>query len=350
MNEGRNVDIKILGGLNPAQHDIAVARVEKVQSELSREALAKFPPVKLTPEQTTQVREVEGAAREHITAKMRRLGVSEDKIPYLPPVHYGKKQGRNDDERSGYYDYYNNIPVVLVDSNLGDFFDVLKVIPHELAHSSVRREVRLYFSEKPLESAYAQGMEVVGGQRKKASGIEEGMTYMDEVDFFNTYLKEKYPQKYEKRREWSGSDRLKEEVGKIDQTLYGLLTPDILTPFVAAVGPNLKLLGKSLQGPLINTKLAVKEFLFARKLCEIVGRNAANSENAVDVDTEEAISRGRDILDRDRFLRTGDAHRAIVKALGGKNAKAVFALGAHDEEHIDDAMRILVNASLKPAA
>lgn len=353
MSEGRNVDIKVFGVSDPTQQDRVRNIYQESQMKISEENLAEILPVRLTPEQYAQVREVESAACDHITAKMRRLGVPEDKIPNLPAVQYAKKREPEDDKRKGYYASITNMPVVFVDNKFGDFFDVLTAIPHELTHASVSREVRLYFPEnlsKPLESEYAGGMEVIGGQKKKASGIEEGMTYLDEVDFFNTYLKEKYPLKYQKRREWSVSKRLERYRNKIDQTLYGSLTPDLLTPFVVAAGPTIPLLNKALHLPQIDTELSVKEYIFARKLCEIIGRNAANSENAADIDTEEAISRGRDILDRDRYLRTGGAHRAIVKVLGGSNAKAVFALKAHDEEHIDDAMRILVSASLKPAA
>lgn len=91
----------------------------------------------------------------------------------------------------------------------------------------------------------------------------------------------------------------------------------------------------------MSTTKQLKEYLFARKLCQLVGKNSNTDTNV-----SEMIQLGRSALDRERYIRSADAHRKIVSIVGGKDAKIIFQLVDHaDENNIDDAMRILLKYS-----
>lgn len=340
MREPGNTDIKVFG-LPPEEHNQVRTFHQRFQKILTDER-ETFLPWKLSPEQHAQARETEIAAKEYLLAKMRRLGVPEGKLPNLPEVQFALRPKGKYEEEGGNYFSTTNIATVFKGGLFNDFFDSFSTVAHELSHASVAREVRFYFPGGKLDDlSLAGGMEIIGNRKRKASIIEEAMVILDEADFFHTFLKTRFPADYQKRLRWSTPERLR-RVGyqEIDQSLYGELPAYLIVPFVTAVGPTIPVLGQSLHLPSLQPVSNLKEYLFGRKLCEVLGKDALGDKG--DIDTEEAIRVGRDILDRDRYLRTNDAHRRIVKIVGGRNAKALFELRAHDN-NIDNAMRILVS-------
>lgn len=347
MAETNGTEIKIFG-VDSQQHDLVKSAYQEVQAEISEKAQSNLLRLTLSPERLAKVREVETAADEYILSKMRRLGVPENKLPIIPHVQYARKPKGEFRATGGFHSPISHM-VVVFEREFGDFFDTLSVIAHEKSHASVSSEIRLYFPEdktEDLTSATASGMEVIGNRQNRASAIEEGMVIFDQTDFFNTFIKNKFPDECNKRLKWAMSGELRRrELRNIDQTLYGTLTPDLIAPFVLGTGPTIPFIGISLYTPMLDTaeQVQLKEYLFTRKLCEIVGREASITTERSQIDTEEAIQIGRDILDKDRYLRTNEAHRKIVKVLGGKNAKALFQLRAHDP-NIDNAMKILAAA------
>ncbi len=337
----REIDIKVFG-LPSELHEFVRVDYSLAQALLVEKTKAHLLPAALTPEQHSLVNGVEVATQEYFAVKMHRLGIPENLISPLPNVQYAISQP--DGKSRGDYNSAHDMPVVYVDGFIANgsrnFFDVLSTIVHELGHASVNQELRFYFSEDPegFEGIIpAIGLEAIGNRKLKATGIEEGMVLFDEVDFFNTYLKKMFPKEYAKRYKWSKGSFVVDHVARL---LNLPIEYTSLTPFLRESGHAFPIIGDFFQKTLINSLTMFKEYMFTKKLCEIVGRNSVGQGEKIDA--EEAIQYGHDILDRDRYIRSHQAHRAIVHALGGKNAKAIFQLKAHDKEHIDEAMKILM--------
>lgn len=358
MSELGNIDIKVFG-LPDERHEFVRNTYRSTALELREKQLAELRQARLTEEQSVQAKQVEQATRQYFLAKMRRLGLPEESLLNLPEVHYTVRQGKQEKEMAGQYRSITNIVEVFAKDNMmtTDFFDKLSNIAHELSHALVSREVEYYFPEvtsSKLVSAYAGGLEFIDDHMTRGSGIEEGMVIFDQADFFHAHLKDMFPKDYQRRKSITnpddsgrmrliGSERLRKEYRReIDQSLYGSFNPDHVHPFVIFSAPNLPMFRKW-QSPMISSPLVLKEYLFARKLCELVGRNASDPTDPMAIDVGEAVRIGREILDKDRYLRTGEAHRRIIETLGQEDANKIFQLGAYDD-NIDDGMRILVTA------
>ncbi len=346
MHERSGSTLKVFGA--PEKRDRITAVWKSGVADERRSQLAEIRPIRLSVEQRRQADQVEAATREYLLGKMRRLGLAEDSLLALPKVHYERRKKGKKGE-GGTFSPSTNIAIAF---RHNDFFDTLKVVPHELSHASVSSEVHFYFPEEEpqeLTIVRASGMEFIENRRRQGVGIEEGMTLLDEVDFYTTYMPDNFPTQYQRRREFAASDAIKKQYEQIDQSLYGPLDPEIVAPVISLYRPLPRLLKRFdvPQSATIATVTMLKEYLFIRKLCEIVGRNVSEGKDFPTVDAEEAIRIGRDILDRDRYKRTGSARKDIVVALGEENAKKIFQLRDHDEDGIDDAMRVLIQVQNK---
>ncbi len=307
----------------------------------------------LTLEQRAVARRVEQATREYFRRKLDRLGLPDDSLMDLPEVHYThpEEKSKNGQKENGYYSVDNNIVVVFANLKIRDFFDVLGYVPHETSHASVSKEILFNFRGDKAENftkTTAIGMEFIEAGKTMASGIEEGMVYFDQVDFFHTNMRTLFPKDYNRRKRWTTTDKSgrrkwidatfleRDYDAAVDSSLYGSFNSQHVLPFVNFDG--ISLLRKVIPPSLSIDQL--KEYLFIRKLCELVGRNTSGTFDP-EIDTETAVNTGRDILDKDRYLRTGDASQQIIAILGEENAQKVFQLKDHDDDNIDDAMRVL---------
>ncbi len=321
-------------GFSPDKHDAIRSEITSRRLDERARTLERLRPATLTPEQRMQATSVEQATRDYLVGKLRRLGLPDDSLLAIPQVHYTiQERKKGDRQRAGDFDPVTNITQVFDHRKSYDFFDMLSTIPHESSHATVNREAEYNFEDGAGPSVHSTGLEFIENHTLQGSGIEEAMVIFDEVDFFHSRLREMFPDEYNKRRALTTPGQLK-EYGKIDQSLYGSFNPDHILPFVALYKP---LPIGPVKIPII--KEAIKEYLFIRKLCEMVGRHTSPTIT----DPEEAVRVGRDILDKDRYLRIGEARRQIIETLGEDNASKIFQLGAHDG-NIDTAMRVLVTA------
>lgn len=296
----------------------------------------------LTPDALKRLTEVEKATHTYFTEKFKKLNIPEYESIAFPEIVYAKKKDSEKKlQASAHFHQPTGLCIVWPNEKGTDIYDSYASIAHELSHGSTKRESRYSFPKDKATEKYQEvqtlGLGIVGGNFKSLGvGIEEGMAYFDQVDFSNQYLSNMYPAEYNKRKNWIKA--LKRDVLEIDQKIYGKLTPEILVPFIRAEGLKVDFL-KGIRVPVLQIK-ALKEFMLTRKLCEIVGRKA--SPVTTNIPSDEAIKRGREILDKERYTRTGDAHREVFKILGGKNTKYLFALGGHESDaHIDAVMNML---------
>lgn len=349
MSENKNIEIKTFG-LGPAEAKSARNQfTQEALSGIRKEELSKLQPAFLKPEELAQIRQVEQAVKEQLFAKMRRYGIPAEKLPQLPEIEYVQQiDGESDPHgrsTSGHHMSLINLSIVLIDRN-SEFFDNFGSIAHELSHASVRTELRLYPEKSDSNSyAMASGIQVVGNRKDKLNFVEEGLVQFDKVDFFNNYLKHHFPREYEERRKmlewWIKRPHM---APSLKNPLFrDLNNPEYALPFYEKTKergtPNMLIatLGAIIYGKdyLVARKLGggqdnqgLQEYLFTRKLCEMIGKDMLQDDN-VDFDEEKTVQAGRDILDKDRYLRTGNAQRKIVKVLGGKTAKAIFQLEDH---------------------
>lgn len=342
MTEPTSPDIKIFG-LPQERHDSVKVAALRAREDSAQEKLAKLSPAKLSHEQRAQFSEIDTAADQFIFLKMTRLGIPEDKFPVFQPANYIHRPKHAEGDTGGTFSRVSRIVSVYEKNPMMSFFDILSITAHEKSHASVGQEVRFYFPNDESISSFAtsQGAELVGNHQTLGEAIEEGLTIADEVDFFNLVLKDKYPVEYDKRIKWVQDYKIKRVIDSLDPKVWGNITPELIAPFIIEAGP--RMFGRPiLPTPVLSTLGSLKEYLFSRKLCELIGKDELGIEDESKTETEEVIQAGRDILDKDRYLRTHDAHRRIVKILGGEKAKALFQFKAHDP-NIDQAMGLLVS-------
>ena len=305
-----------------------------------------------------QFKGIEAAAGNLINAKLSRLEIT---IPPFEPVTYATNP--KGDNREGYYDplvgavVYTNRPVA--------DFDKYSTIAHAVSHLSTKNEVRQYMSsdKDAPHQTWSSGAEVAGNKNTLGGALEEGMATMDQVDFFNTYLQINFPDEYAKRRRAAESKEIKKQVERmVENRRYGEVNALTLVPFVVLETHNRPVLGPKVVAILDVVRL--KEYLLARKMCDVLGKSLAGDKI---MRPDEYIQLGRDLIDKDRYLRTQDAHRGIVAVmgsafedpkersgdihdknpdarglgrigLGGIRARTIFAAKANDETSIDKAM------------
>lgn len=363
MSETGFSEISIAGAPDSDHEDIR--RSFRLNAEKSREwQIAELRYARLSPEQLNKAKAVERACKEYFAAKMVRLGLPVESMLELPDVYYTHPKYRQDIGTGGNFTSFTNVTQVFVSPQ--DFMLTLKDIPHEQSHAGVSREVDYPFpdDENLASAVIVGGLGFIEDHEEKGIGMEEGMVLWDQVDFFHTYMSKMYPEAYSRAKSLLTPSRrmigpspgsvIRDYQKNVDPALYGRLHENIdhLIPFIsfptlAQRIPLLKAIGSP--DPELQTPGMVKEYLFARKLAELVGRNASGTFDA-SMDPETAINAGRAILDRDRYLRTGDARQQVIRVLGDDNAQKIFSLHAHDDANIDGAMRILVDAQAQHAA
>jgi hypothetical protein len=349
MPEMNNIDIRVFG-LPQEKHPDVVRIARQKASEIYVEEKSKLLPADLKPEALTALRKVETAAHNFFRNKFTRLGLTTKDEIMFPEVHYAKREKNHKAKEggykeAGYFEPYSGLCVVYPNEKGDDIFDSYSVIAHELSHGTVMGEARFNFPQdktQTLQSSYAMGMDIPGGNFiALGKGIEEGMVFFDQAEFFEQELDKIDPKEFDRRRQWAetaGKSVLSDDLAKIDQRLYGVITPKLIMPFINVIKPGIRILDK-LKVPHLEVQ-ALREYLFARKLCEVFGRRMQPPIGMVT--TEDVIKRGRDLLDKERYTKTGEAHRVIVGIIGGKNAKELFALEDHaDAAKIDSVMNIL---------
>lgn len=249
-------------------------------------------------------------------------------------------------------------------------FDKLSTIAHAVSHLSTRNkdEARQYMSsqdEHAPRRLWTKGAELVGNRQPLGGALEEGMATLDQVDFFNTYLQINHPQEYARRRQAAESLDIQKQVQKLmSKRLYGEISPLAIAPFIVLESHHRRVRGTKIV-PTLDV-IGLKRYLFARKMCEVLGKSLAPDQI---LGQDGAIQLGRDEIDKDRYLRTQDAHRKIVEAMGGgavvadrkvaseeihgdhygrigqqmigqggKRARMIFTAKANDDTSIDKAM------------
>lgn len=337
-------------GLPQEKHPRAIELIKQGYAKAFEDDRSKLIPASLKPESLQSLKMIEEAAHGYFRSKFEKLGIPNSETAPFPPVYYAKKdktitkkEKGEKREKAGYFDTMTGLCVVYANEKGEDVYDSYGIVAHELSHATVFGDARYNFPEdksKGLQTVNARGVGLVGGDFKHlGKGMEEGLIYLDQVEFVNQHVSKMHPSEYTKRRNWAQENQrlLIRYISKIDQKIYGQLTPELIAPFIDTIGPGFT---NKIRVPNLETE-ALKEFMFARKLCEVVGRRMPPPiEN---IKPDDAIKRGRDLLDKERYARTGEVHRTIVNILGGKNSKDLFALDAHaDATAIDSVMSMLL--------
>jgi hypothetical protein len=361
MSETGFPEISIVGAPDSA-HDGIRRSFHSSAIESRKRQIAELRYARLSPDKLDQARAVESACKEYFAAKMLRLGLPAESMLELPGVYYTHPKYKKDKDTGGNFVAFTNVTQVFVSPQ--DFFGTLNRIPHEQSHAGVSREVDYPFpdNEDLSKAVIVGGLGFIEDHKEKGEGMEEGMVLWDQVNFFHTYMSKMYPAAYSRARNLLIPSRrmigqspyavIKDYQSNVDPSLYGRIHENIehIIPFLsfprlAERIPILKAIGE----PELQTPGMIKEYLFGRKLGELVGRNASGTYDA-SMDTDTAIKAGRDILDRDRYLRTGDARQQVIRVLGDDKAQKVFSLHAHDKANIDGAMHTLVDVQAQHVA
>lgn len=304
-------------------------------------------PAKLKPEQLRLFRTTETAAQTYLRSKLHKYGFHPDKMPIFVPLFYTRQELDNKDKGECMGDIDIETGLCRIKPSFVDPFDDMSSIIHELSHASAKRVGSFFFSRET-----ANDHSPVVSQRKWTSGvcflddqlqimgegIEEGLTFFDQVEFYRSYLQNQFSDKYNQRIAWAANPYLlKNQFARLNTSLYSNIEPEDIAPFIHAIGPKLKAL-HAIQFPELDTT-HLREYLIIRRLCEIIGKNQTGF---ADKTKEEQIIKGRSILDTGRYMRDFDIKLVLSPFLNPQQIDSLLRLKPHAKAgEIDAVMRML---------
>ncbi|OGG32234.1 hypothetical protein A3I51_00205 [Candidatus Gottesmanbacteria bacterium RIFCSPLOWO2_02_FULL_38_8] len=346
MIDVEGVRIKSTGiDLRNDQQQLIAQTFLDTMKQKDAEILAKLTPAELSPEESKRLQTVEAAAKEFLTAKIRKLGIPAENI-HLPSVKYIDPSGedkKNKVMRFGYHGGLSIVCVILDHATRGDLFNAFLVTTHELSHASTAKEARIIWKDKqgkPVieKESIARGLGITGGQGEGIGiGLENGLAICDEVDFCNGYLRDKFPADYQKRLKWIERIKKRFDFIQLNKSEFGPIPEEILVPFIFSQSPKVGFLSR-LEVPILKDDL-LKNYMLIRRIAVDIGRTLVSDQNT-GLSEAELFNLGRTYLDRHRYARTNEAHRKIVEIYGGKKARAIFQVD-DGGENIDQAMKMI---------
>lgn len=296
-------------------------------------------PIQLDPSEQAPLTEAKAKTLEFLRAKILGLGIPADKLDAVmarfnsvPEVRYVEPLVGGQEGIAAYYNPRLNLIGVAVDRKQEDMLTVAMNTAHELSHAVSGAETRAYWdahNSSPipdLKGIVAMvGTESVNGKREKIGGaVDNGLAIMDTVDIYNHALKDMFPKEHARRVK--AKNALATRIGW--NKTFKPLTDDEKTPFVQHHKLPIPIIGKRF--PFAHTQLSGFRYQFIKELCRTVGYSNLSDAEKKNVGSVDLVSRGRNILDKSRYLRDNSGLRAIVDAFGPEAAKTIFSADDHD--------------------
>ncbi|OGK19896.1 hypothetical protein A3C23_04310 [Candidatus Roizmanbacteria bacterium RIFCSPHIGHO2_02_FULL_37_13b] len=348
IGEG-NIKVRSLGLTPDDQARVSTIFYRNLPASRQR-IIDELPKPELSDIQRAELLTIEVAARGFLVDKMRRLDIDKPESR-LPNIIYSAPSGEEDQSHAGYIRQLVGLPVVMVHPDRITSFDLGLTIMHELSHASTTTETRMDFRKADgdiakVKSNVPMGFAIAGGSEKSIGrGIENGLAIMDEVDFFNGFLKDHYPKDYQRRVDGIGPKFIRDRTEKISHKRFGSpLTVEEYASFITLTDQRIPIIGKWIAVPGQNETL-LKQYILTRELCRAVGRKIVSGDEEA-LPENQLVQKGRDHLDVERYKRENNAHRTIIDIYGGKDAKVIFKVDDHGVG-IDEALRIVVGKESK---
>ncbi|MBI4039045.1 hypothetical protein HY384_03750 [Candidatus Daviesbacteria bacterium] len=377
MNQTEHTPIRHTGpyrkGLTPDQQ-------QRIEVELSKEVISarqqgladiestghlKFFPNKIEEE---QMKKVDDLAREYFLNKLATLGIPAERLN-IPSIHY--VVARFDDidevirpEEAGLYHAGLNTIVIKVKP---DMLSTAETVIHEYSHAQVpHKDIWSWDSLHPQQSnpgikyrfkgrVATTGLSVrtykkVAGKTERiitGDVLEEGFAHWDKIDLYPE-LKKIYPFESRLRNDVFSYHQMRDEQAELNEmNRWSLVSVShqIIYPFIQLwYRSGKKLFPSSSPDDVTISRIKYKGFFLVQRLCRLIGDevNPALSD-------KKKIQKGRELLERSRYLHTKNGLKTIVRLLGAERAKIILKAD-RDEKSIEQAIETLKAVELERQA
>lgn len=346
MSEGRdNLEINYFD----LPEDEVLAHDLETREELreARDAkIASLEPFPFTEGQQALLEQAKEESIGYFRHKFQRLGFPESLLEPTPHIYFVKA---NTDSTSSVTGGENNVmtgtTVVYVDGD-EDLLSLATTQAHELSHKLTRSELRFHWSE--VTGGIKSATIVDGLKRARSDGVhfdalENGLATLDNVDIYFLSLQRLFPDLAQRHRDIVQRGPIEEELRMMNWSRFRpipMLRADPFVSLCASTNPGDEPESFGFK------RVGLETYRFIEEVCKTLGYSTLHATSPTQFTDSELIQKGRDILDYDRYTKSNEGLKAIVRIFGKENAKIIFKADDYGD-YLVEAMDVVLGVQEK---
>lgn len=220
------------------------------------------------------------------------------------------------------------------------------VLSHELSHAAVARKINLIVEKtndwyETKQVVTAVGLEIIENNTLKGEGLEQGMAYWNQMDFYEQYLSNILPEDNAERTKDAQIEleKVNQEAGK----LFYPITEDVLKSHMLYISDSAKV--KRLFEHYFIDINAIRNIRLMQELASVIGYVSSKNEGKLN-HAGNYKKEGRNILEKDRFSGKTTSIEIIRKVFGNEQAEFMLNIDqnsftARTNKQIIEAMQMV---------